>query len=185
MSKSNSEQTVITPKFRASFVKVFRAEAFEEGKEPRYGIMMLFPEGTDLTRMKMAIRAAVKNKWGDKPPKSLELPLKRGDDSDREEQQGMIVARASNTAKPGIVGLDPHIPITDETEFYSGCWARASVFAYPYDYKGMKKGVTFLLNNIQKLEDDEAFSGGRSAPEDDFDDEISAKGEPNEFDLDL
>lgn len=178
------KRKVITPKFRASFVKVWKPEAFEEGQDAKYSITMMFPEGTDLSGLKSAAKAAKDDKWGNKPPKKLVTPFKDGNEMDREECEDMIVVRASSKHQPGIVGLDPRVPITDETVFYSGCWARASLQAFAYDYKGMKKGVSFALNNVQKLRDDEAFSGGGSKAEDDFDDDTSERSEPNEFEDD-
>lgn len=183
MTNDYQKRKVITPKFRASFVKVWKPEAFDEGQDAKYSIVMMFTKGTDLSKLKAAATAAKDDKWGNKPPKKLETPFKDGDDMDREECEDMIVVRASSKHKPGVVGIDPRVPITDETEFYSGCYARASLQAFAYDYKGMKKGVSFALNNVQKLEDGEAFSGGGSKAEDDFDDDTSERSS-NEFEDD-
>jgi hypothetical protein len=55
--------------------------------------------------------------------------------------------------------------IIDPSEFYSGCFGRASVTFYPYNASG-SKGIACGLNNIQKLEDGERLGGGSSAATD-------------------
>jgi hypothetical protein len=53
----------------------------------------------------------------------------------------------------------------DQSEFYSGCYGRASLTFYPYNAKG-SKGIACGLNNLQKLEDGEKLGGGSSAASD-------------------
>ena len=54
--------------------------------------------------------------------------------------------------------------VTDPDRFYAGCWARASVRAHAYDTKG-NKGVSFYLNNLQFVGDDEPLGSHTSAKE--------------------
>jgi hypothetical protein len=56
--------------------------------------------------------------------------------------------------------------IIEEKDFYSGCFARATVRAFAYSNKG-NNGVAFGLQNIQKLRDGDPL-GGRTRPSDDF-----------------
>jgi hypothetical protein len=51
-------------------------------------------------------------------------------------------------------------------EFYAGCFARATIRAFAYDKNG-NKGVSFALQNVQKLKNGEPFGSKRKA-EDDF-----------------
>jgi hypothetical protein len=76
----------------------------------------------------------------------------------------MITAKSKS--RPGIVDADVQ-PITDQMDFYPGCTCRASVVPFAFDKKG-SKGVTFLLNNIQKLKDGTRLDGKMKA-EDEFD----------------
>ena len=185
MPKKFEGKKVMTPKFRVAFAKVFKPEAFEEGQDAVYSITMLFPKGTDLSELKKVAKDAKKDKWGNKPPKKLKTPFKDGDAEEFEDYDGfagMYVVRATSKWRPGIVNMKLQ-NITDETEFYSGCWARATVQAFAYDRIG--KGVSFALQNLQKIEDDDKFGGGASA-QDDFDDEFSEKSEEaSDFDDDL
>lgn len=167
---TNDPKKCLTPKFRASFAHVFRPQpAQEEGKDPKYGITMLFDKGEDLSKLKAAAKEALVEKWGadkTKWPKNIRLPFRDQEEKDFDGYvPGAIFVNATSKQRPGLV--DQHVnDIIDETEFYSGCYARASIRAFAYDTKG-NKGVAFGLNNIQKLADGEPL-GGRTRPEDDF-----------------
>ncbi len=185
MPKKFEGKKVMTPRFRCAFARVFEPEAFAEGQQELYSVTMLFPKGeSDISEMKKIAVEAKKDKWGNKPPKKLKTPFKNGDAeeySDYDGYENMIVVRCTSKWKPGIVDRKLQ-NITDESEFYSGCWARATVQAFAYDNIG--KGVSFALQNLQKLDDDDPFAGKAKA-EDDFDDEMSEKSETaKEFDDD-
>jgi hypothetical protein len=79
-----------------------------------------------------------------------------------------ITFKATEKYKPGVVDANVK-DIIEPREFYSGCYARASVRAYVYDNKG-NRGVGFGLNNVQKLRDGEPLggSGGPARPSDEF-----------------
>lgn len=159
---------VMTPEFRASFVNVFRpGKSMEEGKPGKYSVTMLFKPGADLSKLKAAAAQAVKDKWGDKPPKLLRSPFR--DQGEKEFDgyvEGAVFINATSDKKPGLV--DGKLQdIIDETEFYSGCWARATVRAFAYDKAG-NKGVAFGLQNVQKLRDDKPLGGGGVKASDEF-----------------
>lgn len=168
---------ITTQLFRVSFPEVFEARSFQ-GSDPKYSIQMLFPKDTtDMNELISEVKRLAQEKWGKKKPKGFTNPIKDGDtltDSDDEEiesTKGYWVVRASSKRKPGIVDKDKNLITAEEAdEFYPGCWARATLNGFTYDTKG-NKGVSFGLNNLQKLKDDEPF-GGRTSPENDFDDDI-------------
>lgn len=168
-----SPTKVKTGKFRSSYANVFVARAVNEGEDPKYSITMLFDKGDpSLKDLKAAAKAAIAAKWGANPPKKLRSPFRDGDDPDEdrgEAYKGKVFIYASGKSKPGIVdGSTDRNSITSPEEFYSGCFARATVNAFAYDTKG-NRGVSFGLNNLQKLGDGERLDGHTSA-EDDFDD---------------
>jgi hypothetical protein len=66
--------------------------------------------------------------------------------------------------RPGIVDANLQ-EIISEDDFYSGCYARATLTAFAYDKLG-NKGVAFGLQNIQKLKDGEHLSGRKNAESD-------------------
>ena len=186
MSDKKSSTRVMSPKFRASYANVFVPRAINEGDDPKYSITMLIPKSdkAGIASMKAAAKAAIVDKWGDKPPKNLRTPFRDGDDEDEdrgEAYKGMIFIYASGKSKPGIVDKSKN-PIESPDEFFSGCFARATVNAFAYDTKG-NKGVSFGLNNIQMLAKGEHLDGRTSAEEDfddysdDLDDEDTGSGD--------
>lgn len=160
---------IITPPFRASYANIVKPRRTPSG-DMKYQISMIFPKGTDLTAMKTAAKEAAQEKWGpdaSKWPKNLRLPFRDGAERQEEAYKNAIFVGASADRKPGIVDQNKQ-EIIDEDEIYSGMWARASVTAFAYDNSG-NKGISFGLNNVQKLKDGERLDGRRSA-EDDFKD---------------
>lgn len=172
----------ITPEFRVSFSNVFRpgkpiAGTSNEGK---YGLTGLFKKGEDLSALKAAAEEAITEKWGaDKAkwPKNLRSPFR--DQGEKEFDgyvEGAIFINMTSKQRPGLVDANMN-DIIDESEFYSGCYARASINAFAYDNAG-NRGVAFGLNNVQKLRDGEPL-GGRTRPEDDFEPVAEAAGSGN------
>lgn len=170
MSDNNK---ITTPVFRVSFPAVFQAKAGMDGGPGKFGITMLFDTKDPvavkgLETMKAAVRAAVVEKWGadqTKWPKGLRLPFRKGEEKDYDGYgPGIIFASATSKMKPGLVGPDLQ-PIIEPSEFYAGCYARATINAYAYDRNG-NRGVAFGLRNIQKVKDGESFGGGGSAEKD-------------------
>ena len=165
--KVNDPCKLLTPEFRVSFPHVFEARAVAEGQTPKFSVVMLFPKATDLAALKAACQAAVKAKWGDKPPKGLRSPFRDGDEKDLDGYEGTIYIQASAQDRPGLVdaAVKPIGPDRKD-EFYAGCFARATIRAFAYDKNG-NKGVSFALQNVQKLKNGEPFGSKRKA-EDDF-----------------
>jgi len=170
-----------------SFPQVWEPKQINGTGTAKYNLSMLFrvaadpakPEtakekGVDITPMKQAVGAVLvaqfgpdKTKW----PAGLSIPFRDGKDKQFDGYgPGVIFIGASSSAKnprPGIVGPDGKTAITTPNEFYGGCYARATVNAFYWEFMG-KKGVSFGLQNIQKTRDGLPFSG-RAAAEDDFD----------------
>lgn len=162
---------VMTPEFRVSFPHLFEPRAFENG-EPKYSVVMVFDKNTDLKVLKDAAKAALAAKWPDPAtrPKNLKNPFRDG--SEKEEWEGFgegvifVSASANIQHRPGVVNRKRDI-ITDPSELYPGCYARATVTPYTFDVKG-NRGVAFGLNHVQFLRGGEPLAGGGKA-QDDFD----------------
>ncbi len=172
---------VTTPKFRASFPAVFAPKSYKGGKE-LYSVVMLFDkklkdEGK-LSDMINLVKAAAEEKWGEIPPDVLNMeldtcPFNDGDNKSYSGYEGTYHVRAASMYAPAVVDtgdarkdIAPQA-ILDEQAIYAGCYARASVTAFTWEAMG-RKGVSFGLQNIQKLADGEPFSG-RGDPTADFD----------------
>ncbi len=162
---------VITGKVRFSYVNVWEPKSVN-GSDPKYSVSLIIPKGDakTLEKIKKAIDAAKKEgspKFGGKAPANLKIPLRDGD-SDRPDDEAYADSyfiNANSFIKPGIVDKDVQ-PILNQSEFYSGCFGRASIVFFAYNVNG-NKGIAAGLQNLQKLEDGEPL-GGVSRPEDDF-----------------
>ncbi len=162
---------IMSPKFRVSFPSVFTPTSYE-GSVEKYSITMLFDKSVDLAQMKQLANDAMTKKWpnpADRPTVHKNPPFRDGD-KDKPETQGYancVFVKASSKQKPGVVDGAKN-PIFDDTEFYAGCYARATLTAYAYHHPVGGKGVAFGLQNVQKMGDGERFDG-RTSADDDFD----------------
>lgn len=161
-----SEKRVIIPMCRLSFPALFRpAKPMADGGDEKYQCELIFDEGQDLTELRAAATQAIRDKWGDKTPKNLRTPFRKGTDRDSEGYpDDCTFISARSTDKPGIVVGPNREPCMDQSEVYGGCYVRVSVTAFAYDAKG-NKGVSFALNNVWKIKDGEPFGNRRNAEE--------------------
>jgi hypothetical protein len=166
---------ILTPEFRAAFVSVFKPKGIkgDPNAKEKYSVVMLFPKDADLKDLKAAAEAAAKAKWGGKVPPKLKTPFKDQKEAvngDGDQYAGFgegIYIQASSDTQPGIVDAKVK-DIIDDKDFYSGCYARATVNAYAWEHPTGGKGISFGLLNIQKLRDGDRLGGGRAKPTDDF-----------------
>lgn len=169
----NDPKKVLTCEFRVSFASVFKPKAMKNG-DPKYTMTLLFPKATtDISALKAALKFAAEEKWTAKLPGGLKVGIRDGDEVDamgnraiiHDGFQGCWFVNTTSKDKPGLVDQAMQ-PIIDPAQFYSGCYARATIRAFAYD-NPESKGVAFGLNNIQKIRDGEPFSV-RTKAEDDF-----------------
>ena len=167
----NKPTKVITGKVRFSYANVWEPKSINGGDE-KYSVSLIIPKSDKETIAKInaAVEAAKKegiSKFGGKIPTNLKLPLRDGDldRPDDEAYANSYFVNANSTTKPNIVDKNVQ-PILDSTEFYSGCYGRASIVFYAFNSNG-NKGIACGLQNLQKLADGEPL-GGRSRAEDDF-----------------
>lgn len=180
MPVQKSPTRVVTGKVRLSYVHLFEPFTNDPDREARYSVTILIPKSDKATLGKIydAIEAAKEEgktkTFGGKVPGNLRTTLHDGDEeADLErnpEYAGHMYMAMSSKQRPGVVDQDLN-PILDSTQVYSGCYARVSINAFPYNTSG-NRGISFGLNNVQFLEDGEPL-GGRTRPEDDFDDDAA------------
>ena len=157
-------------------------------KSKAAGTKALGEKGLD--GLKKLIRDVVEEKFGADRTKwpplgdrvgELQLPLHDGNSIAKKDKDGygpgIIYATASSdprwNPRPGIVypHADPATgrpaTLTVPSDVYGGCYMRATINAYFWEYMG-KMGVSLGLQHVQKLRDGETFSG-RGKAENDFD----------------
>lgn len=185
---------ILTPKFRASYPNVFKKKLNDLSKKEEYSLVAVFPKGTDLSGLKKAAKEACFERFGADPkkwPKNLRDPFRSNDEKATEDdttgkkaypdgyEEGGFFINLKSQEKPGLVNGKNEDIIT-ESDFYAGCYARATVSAYAYGGKdtGFTPGVAFGLRNIQKMAEGEPL-GSRTRAQDDFE-PIADAGEPNQ-----
>lgn len=168
---------IVTGKVRLSYVHLFKPYAHNPGQEPKYSTTILVPKNDTSTKANIdrAIEAAkqegMSSKWGGQIPPVVAIPVYDGDGvrpSDGqpfgEECKGHWVFTASSKQAPAVVDQAVQ-PILDQSEAYSGMYARVSVNFFAYNSNG-RKGIGAGLNNVQKLSDGEPLGGRTTAAED-------------------
>lgn len=155
-----------TPEFRAAYVGLFRPTAPRENPAgaKKYSMRAVFHPDTDLTALKKAAKAATEEKWGFVVPKNMRSPFRTNQELDNPipgigDDWVVMTFSANENRRPGIVDANLQ-DIIDESECYSGAWYRAQVRPYVYQQSG-NAGVSFGLENVQKLRDDEPLGSGR------------------------
>lgn len=160
----------MTPVFRASYPKLFKPELNKMNNKTEYSVVALFDKGADLSKLKAAVEAVlVENLGADKTkwPKNLKSPFRDQADKEKEgvmpsgHEKGAIFLTLKSQQKPGVVDAAVQ-PIIDESEVYAGCHLQATVRAGYYDQAG-NRGVSFYLQNVQKVKDGEPLSGRANA----------------------
>ena len=171
----NDLTNVTTGEARLSYVHLFKPYAYQPGQEEKFQVTILVPKtDTDtMARINAAIEAAkqkgINEKWNGQCPPILPTPVYDGDGvrpSDGmafgPECKGHWVFTASAKADypPEVVDTQGN-PIINQSEVYSGMYARVNVTFFPYAFGG-KKGIGCGLGPVQKRRDGESLGG--SAP---------------------
>lgn len=188
MANTVNPAHVVTGKVRISYEHLFKPYASPGNTEAKYSCTVLVPKSDVATKQRIdaAIRAAteagVSKSWNGVRPPMVAVPVYDGDGtrpSDGmpfgEECRGHWVFTASSKQAPQVVDLGLN-PIINQSDVYSGMYARVSVNFFPYNSNG-KKGIGCGLNNVQKLEDGEPL-GGRTNAADDFADAAQQYAQP-------
>lgn len=174
MSNNQDNQNVVTGRVRLSYTHLFAPYAHQQGAEPKYSTTILVPKSDIATKQRIdaaintTIQEGIQSKWNGVRPPVLAIPVYDGDGvrpSDGmpfgDECKGNWVFTASSKQAPEVVDINLN-PIIDQTQVYSGMYARVSVRFFPYASNG-KKGVGCGLGPVQKLDDGEPLSGHMSA----------------------
>lgn len=173
-TKTNENVTtkVVFP-CRFSYAHVWEASSISDDGDKKFSVSCIIPKSDKATieKIKKAVRAAyeigIPAKFNGKKPGNWKNPLRDGDVDRTEDEayQDAYFINASCKTRPGVVDRARQ-PITEQEEFYSGCYGFVSVNFYPFNAKG-NMGVAAGLNNVMKVKDGEPL-GGRISAEADF-----------------
>lgn len=175
---AENKRKVVTGEVRLSYARLITPKK-NDREQDVWSTVILIDKGdkATLARLRAAAQVALdegiangklrkgttlKNGWS---------TMKDGDDRDdldeAPEYAGHFYMNVNAYRRPGVV--DRHKdPITDERDIYSGCYARVSLTAYAFK-TDQNKGITFGLENVQKLRNGDPLGGHQSSPDDDFD----------------
>ncbi|MGN0149684.1 MAG: DUF2815 family protein [Clostridia bacterium] len=162
---------VVTGEVRFSYAHLWEPQAIN-GSEPKYSVSLIIPKSDKKTikAIKDAMEAAKQEgigKFGGKIPPNLKLCLRDGDIErpDDDTYADSYFINCNSKDQPQIVDRKVQ-PILDRSEFYSGCYGKASISIYAYNVNG-NRGIAASINSVQKTRDGDSL-GGRSRAEDDF-----------------
>ncbi len=162
---------------RLSFPNLWKAVEFKTGDgKPRYDATFLVEPGSDNDKaIKAAIRETAKETFGAKWEailKSLEGNTNKmcyldGNLKEYDGYEGMMYLACHAKARPYVCDKNPKVQLTEaDGRPYAGCYVNATVEIYAQ--KGDKQGVRASFTGVQFAADGDAFSAGKPASADDF-----------------
>lgn len=166
---------LVTGKVRFSYVNVFEPRVTPNGDE-KFSVTLLVPKSDTDTynrinaEINRVMQESIANIFKGVMPTNPKLPIHDGDGLRQSgepygpECKGCWVITANSNAGPEVVDAGCN-PIISRSEFYSGCYGRASLRFYAYNQNG-NKGIGCGLGNVQKLEDGQPLDGRTTAAED-------------------
>jgi hypothetical protein len=154
---------------RLSYANLFEPRENKNG-ELRYSTALLIPKDhPQVEALKAAIDAEGEGKFGKKweTMAKKNYPLHDADEDgkadDEPAYEGHYYINASSKRKPQVVDRQVQ-PILDESEMFSGCWGNVSIAIFAFEVPE-NKGVSFGLNNVQKVKEGERLGGAPNADE--------------------
>lgn len=163
---------------RLAFPNLFEAKAVNGEGDPRFSASFLMdPKHPAVAELQKAFETVGKEKWGAKWPqvkKELELKDRTAlHDGDTKAEyagfEGMMFVNAGNKVRPLVIDRDKSPLIAADGKPYAGCYVNASIELWCQD-NNYGKRINASLRGVQFLKDGDAFAGGGTASDDEFDD---------------
>lgn len=174
-----------------SYPHLHQPQPGKNGGKPKYSGAFVAAPGANLADLQAAVLEAAEAKYPGKGAEKLRTGwLKSPFRTDAEAKgypAGSVYINARSEQKPQCVYSypDPKTPVGSKPkpavipddkirdELYAGAQVNVSLAAFTYDTDG-NRGVSFALNNVQKIGEGVRLDG-RKAAEDEFDVDMSAK----------
>lgn len=157
----------------------FLGGALYSPKEEKFNCCLALDPG-ESAKIKGIIETAKNEKWGDKPPKGMQIwGVRIGDDPDFEHSYGneFINPKCNTKAPPLTLAKRPGESIANHFDgIYAGCHVAVSVRAFAYDGgKDVRPGVSLALRAVLFTRDGDPI-GDRFDPSefDGFESELDA-----------
>ena len=154
---------------RLSYANLFEPRENKSG-DLRYGTALIIPhDHPQVKELKASIDEAGEEKFGKKWASMLKKsnPLHDADEDGKSDDdanyEGCYYINTSSKRKPQVVDRQVQ-PILDESEIWSGCYANVSIAIFAFEVPE-NKGVSFGLNNLQKVKEGARLGGAANADE--------------------
>ena len=164
---------------RLAFPDLWVATTVKGEGKPAFGASFLLPKDhPQVAAIKEAIKQTAVDKWGAKADQVLKAskakdryPLHDGDTKAQYSgYEGNLYISARNASRPKVRDRDGTTDLTQaDGKPYSGCYVNAVLEFYAQN-NSYGQHVNATLLGVQFIKDGEAFAGGGTAADDDFED---------------
>lgn len=163
-----------------SYPYLFTPQPNKNG-DPKYSMNGIVPKTVDLSLLEEGIEDAIKDKWGNKNPGKLRMPIRDGEEYSDKAGYGpdVVFFSARNERRPFVVDRARE-DIDDKDELYPGCKVLAVVRPFAYDNES--KGVGLSLQGIIKVGEGERL-GAAPMKADDAMGDLSAADFPDDDEI--
>ena len=183
------DSTIIKLKnVRLSFPNLFKATAFEAGKEPRFqAAFLLDPSDKDhakaLKAIKQEAHRLMEAKWGEIPEadeykRCYGLAKNHPKKRKYEGYENMFYIDTANTIAPTCIDRRRNEVVEQDGVLYAGCYVNTNFSLWVYDHPSGGKGIAANLRIVQNYQDGDAFGTAKASAdvmdEVDLDDEDDA-----------
>ena len=140
----------------------------------KYGAVLLFPSGADLSVLRAEATKVALGKWptaGQPGGPKLFNPIRdqdidgKGQPGEADRYAGYVKGnmRIGANANQRVQVVDRNLaPVVDETKAYPGVWAIVTLGCFTFEQQG-NKGPTFGLQNVMLVADDTNIGGTAAA----------------------
>jgi len=175
--KKQSETIVKLANVRLAFPQLHTPKAVNGEGEPAYSASFIISKDQKavIAAVEKAMATVAKQKWGNKADAILtklkaadKTCLRDGDMKDNYDGfEGNYYVSARSKVKPRCVGRDAALLSAEDGVPYAGCYVIGSVSIWAMD-NNYGQRINATLRGVQFVRDGDAFSGGRPAGEDEF-----------------
>ena len=173
---------------RLSFPNVFKAVAFEAGKDPRFqAAFLLDPSDKDhakaIKQIKIEAKRIMTESWGEVPEpdeyrRCYGLAKNHPKKRKYEGYEGMFYIDTANTIAPTLIDRRKQEVVEQDGVLYAGCYVNTNITLWAYDHPKGGKGIAANLRIVQFFKDGDQFGNSKADVDEmdevDIDDEDDA-----------
>ncbi len=166
--------TVITPRCRMMYPSLFEKTAVrgDKSNKLKYRISLLIPAKADISLLKSMAKKALDEALTPAMQAKIKVknPFLKTEDMPRLAhlaEEFPVLIRAAADFKPSVLNANMS-DCNDPEQEYSGRWCAVSLNAFHWSHETGGHGISFGLNNVMLLEQDDVLAGGKVKAEDEF-----------------